>query len=124
MKNTSTEVHHSNEELVSAIASWFKAVADESRVRILMRLKESECNVNQLVEELGIAQASVSKHLAVLRNARIVEVRRQGTSAFYSIRGDSALKICGLICQTLVEEQNRIAAAMTADAFSTTPSQR
>lgn len=105
-----------NPELVQAIAGWFRAAADETRVRILMRLKQGECNVSGLVRDLGIGQASVSKHLAVLRQARIVDVRREGTQAFYRIRGETALQICGLICRDVAEEQQRVAAALSSSA--------
>lgn len=99
-------------ELVGAIADWFRAVADETRIRILWRLKQGECNVGGLVDELGIAQASVSKHLGVLRQARIVEVRREGTSAYYSLRGETPADICELICRDVVDERRRAAAAV------------
>ncbi|MGF1573596.1 MAG: ArsR/SmtB family transcription factor [Sumerlaeia bacterium] len=98
-------------ELIQAIVEWFRAVADENRVRILMHLNQGECNVSTLVEELEIGQASVSKHLSVLRQAKIVEVRREGTQAFYSIRGEVPLQICSLICKDVTEESKRLAKA-------------
>lgn len=99
-------------ELVAAIADWFRAVADETRIRILWRLKQGECTVGGLVRELGVAQASVSKHLAVLRQARIVEARREGTSAHYRLRGGVPEEICALVCRDVVEERRRAAEAV------------
>lgn len=103
---------HPTPELIAAITEWFRAVADENRVRILMQLKNGESNVTGLVDELGISQASVSKHLAVLRQAHIVEVRREGTQAFYRIRSEAALKICALVCGDVRSEKQRVAAAL------------
>ena len=98
----------SSDELVAAIVEWLRAVADESRVRILFRLKKGECNVSTLVEELGIGQASVSKHLGVLRRARILVSRREGANVFYRINGDVPLEVCSILCRNCVEERRRL----------------
>ena len=63
----------------------FKALADKSRARILKLLEGNELCVCQIREVLGLKQATVSKHLSVLRNAGLVEARRDGTWAFYSL---------------------------------------
>ena len=63
----------------------FKALADKSRARILKLLEEHELCVCQIREVLGLKQSTVSKHLSVLRNAGLVEARRNGTWAFYSL---------------------------------------
>ena len=65
------------------ILSVFKALADEVRLRILGCLAVSELSVAELVSVLGLPQSTVSRHLKPLRDIKLVETRRDGTSMFY-----------------------------------------
>ena len=107
---------HFRPELLPGIVERLRALADESRLRILVRLREGEANVTTLAEELGIAQASVSKHLAVMRQVGIVDVTRQGTFSFYRIKDESVFEMCEIVCggvtRHLQEEQNALATAL------------
>jgi len=85
-------------ELLADVVERLKALADENRIRILMRLRKGECKVTSLAEELNIAQASVSKHLAVLRQVGLVEVTRLGTTALYRVKDQSVFEMCELVC--------------------------
>ena len=100
-------------ELLSSVVERLRALADESRLRILMRLREEECNVTTLSEELGIAQASVSKHLAVLRQVGLVDVTRQGSQVICRIKDETVFEMCEIVCGGVVrhlqEEQNKLA---------------
>ena len=60
-----------------------KALADENRVRILSAVQGRELCVCQIVELLGLAQSTVSKHLAILHQARLVDGRKEGRWMFY-----------------------------------------
>lgn len=66
-----------------------KALGNAGRVRVLMALRGGEMCPCQLTELLGLAGSTVSKHLSVLRQARLVAVRRHGRW-FYFRRTDSA----------------------------------
>ena len=66
-----------------------KALADENRVRAMMSLKEGELCVCQLIELLELAPSTVSKHMAILRQARLVETRKEGRWIYYR-RADTA----------------------------------
>ena len=63
----------------------FKALSDETRLRILVLLSEKELCVCQVEWALGLTQAKVSRHLAVLKNAGFVQDRRKGLWIFYSL---------------------------------------
>ena len=63
----------------------FFAVGDPNRRRILELLAEQERSVGALAAELGIAQPSVSQHLVVLRDVRLVESSKVGTSSVYRL---------------------------------------
>ena len=67
-----------------------KALAEENRVRILMALKGRELCVCQIIEILGLAPSTVSKHMSILRQARLVEGRKQGLWKYYRLAGDGA----------------------------------
>lgn len=64
----------------------FEVLADPSRRRLLDLLRAGECSVNELVEQLNLGQPSVSKHLKVLREAGMVEVRQQAQRRLYRLR--------------------------------------
>ncbi len=61
----------------------FKTLSDPTRVRILRLLEAEELMVQELMEVLGMAQSRVSRHLAILREARLLRDRRDGTYVFY-----------------------------------------
>jgi DNA-binding transcriptional ArsR family regulator len=64
----------------------YAAVAEPSRRRILDLLREGERSVNDLVARLELSQPGVSKHLRVLREAGLVEVRPDGRRRWYALR--------------------------------------
>lgn len=63
-----------------------KAMAHPSRLLILDAVSQEEVCVCDLTELVGSDQSTVSKHLAVLRNAGLVDLRKEGTMAFYRLR--------------------------------------
>ena len=67
-----------------------KALADENRVRALMSLEAGELCVCQIVELLGLAPSTVSKHMAILKQARLVESRKEERWMFYRLAADDA----------------------------------
>lgn len=69
----------------STTSDVFNAIAEPMRRRILVLLKTGERAVGDIVDELRIAQPSVSKHLRVLREVGLVEVRDAGRQRFYSL---------------------------------------
>ncbi len=70
-----------------------KALADETRVRILRMLARRELCVCQVVEVLQLAPSTVSKHLAILSVARLVESRKEGRWVHYRLPGNDALPV-------------------------------
>jgi ArsR family transcriptional regulator, arsenate/arsenite/antimonite-responsive transcriptional repressor len=65
-----------------------KALADESRVRILLALEAGELCVCQIVELLQLAPSTVSKHVSILKQARLVDGRKEGRWMFYRLADD------------------------------------
>jgi DNA-binding transcriptional ArsR family regulator len=68
-------------------ADAFNAIAEPRRRQILDVLAEGERPVNDLVELMGLAQPQVSKHLRVLREVGLVDVREEGRQRMYRLNG-------------------------------------
>ena len=66
------------------------ALGDESRVRALAALRAGELCVCQIVELLGLAPSTVSKHLFILKSAGLVDALKQGRWMYYRLAGDDA----------------------------------
>ncbi len=72
---------------VREILAITKALADESRLRALYALKTGELCLCQIVELLRLAPSTVSKHMAILRRARLIDGRKEGRWIFYRLMG-------------------------------------
>jgi ArsR family transcriptional regulator len=82
------------------IAQKFKALSDETRLRILALLSSGEMCVCDLMAILDLPQSTVSRHLAYLRNAGWVEDRRQGVWMYYRLL-DGADDFSNGLCELL-----------------------
>lgn len=67
-----------------------KAMSDEGRLRVLALLTSGELCLCQIIEILGLAPSTVSKHMSILRNAGLIEQRKQGRWHFYRLAEDNA----------------------------------
>lgn len=70
---------------MSAAAALFHSLSDTTRLAILRRLAVAEARVVDLTAELGLAQSTVSAHLACLRDCGLVDYRPQGRASVYSL---------------------------------------
>jgi DNA-binding transcriptional ArsR family regulator len=67
-------------------STTFELVAEPTRRRILDLVRDQERSVGDLVEQLGLSQPGVSKHLRVLRDGGLVDVRRDAQRRLYRLR--------------------------------------
>ena len=74
-----------------------KAIADETRQRIMSECCCCELSVSQIVEKIGFSQPTISHHLAILRDANLVNVREEGKQTFYNLNQDHIAVCCGQI---------------------------
>lgn len=86
-------------------ARILKAVANESRLRIVDRLSRGECSVGELTEMVGSDQSTVSKHLAVLRANEIVYDRREGTVVYYALQTPCVANFLTCAAQVIKERE-------------------
>src|SRR3972149_11682000 len=72
-----------------------KAIADETRQKIMAECCCNWLSVNEIVEKVGVSQPTVSHHLAILRDAGLVDIREEGKQTFYSLNQDQLVFCCG-----------------------------
>lgn len=82
-----------------------KAISDDTRQKIM-----SECcccwlSVNEIVEKMDVSQPTVSHHLAILRDAGLVNIREEGKQTFYSINQNQIAFCCGQMMVKFAPEE-------------------
>jgi SAM-dependent methyltransferase len=75
---------------VKDLSAFCRLLGDDVRLRLIRLLGKEQLNVKELTAILGIAQSGVSRHLGLLRKSGLVEERREGGFAYYSLRPDGA----------------------------------
>lgn len=78
-------------------ADIFQALAHPTRIAIIEMLADGELSAGELIEKLGMEQANISQHLAVLRAKQLVVNRKAGNQVFYSVRDPIILKVLALM---------------------------
>lgn len=81
-------------DLAAAVA-LFRSLADPTRLAVVQRLAGAERRVTDLVGELGLAQSTVSGHLACLRDCGLVDFRAVGRQSFYFLARPELLDLLG-----------------------------
>lgn len=77
-----------SKEMFVLLAETFQALGDTSRIQIVWALSQGELCVGDLAQLLAMSQPAVSHHLRTLRNLRLVKVRKDGRTSFYSLDDD------------------------------------
>ncbi len=72
-----------------------KAIADETRQKIMGLCCCNWLSVSEIVEKTHVTQPTVSHHLAILRDAELVNIREEGKQTFYSLNQDRMVACCG-----------------------------
>jgi DNA-binding transcriptional ArsR family regulator len=94
-------------------AALFRSLGDASRLAILRRLAAGEARVVDLTVVLGLAQSTVSKHLACLRDCGLVEVRPLGRSSVFRLAQPSLAALLGAAEQVLAATGSAVALCPT-----------
>ena len=90
------EMSGEDREASAVFARLFHALSEPSRLTILQHLSTGEHRVRDLVEHLGIAQSTVSKHLSCLLECGLVTVRAEGRASWYGLA--DADDLAGVLC--------------------------
>lgn len=75
------------------MSTVFEVLAEPNRQRILDLLREGERPVGEIVDALGMSQPAVSKHLRVLKEAGLVDVRAEAQRRLYSVRPEPLMEL-------------------------------
>jgi DNA-binding transcriptional ArsR family regulator len=84
-KRTRRSPHREMQSHAAEAAALLRSLGNEQRLLILCHLVEAELGVGELLLRLDLSQSALSQHLAVLREAELVQTRREGLQVFYSI---------------------------------------
>ncbi|HET9425485.1 MAG TPA: metalloregulator ArsR/SmtB family transcription factor [Gemmatimonadaceae bacterium] len=91
-------------ELIGIVAGRFKALGEPARLEILNALRDGEMTVTELVDETGLGQANVSKHLQLLHSLGFVSRRKDGLFVYYGLADRDVFRLCDIMCARLVAE--------------------
>jgi DNA-binding transcriptional ArsR family regulator len=80
-------------------ANIFRALSHPTRIAILEVLRDNELSARAIQEKLGLEQANLSQHLAILRSYQIVVNRKDGNQVFYSIRNRVLVQVLDIMRQ-------------------------
>ena len=98
MPNQTSFPHPLPDPLVDLIAQRFRVLGEPMRIKLLDRLREGDATVSELQQALGASQQNVSKHLAILHNAGMVNRTKDGNHARYSIADEGVFELCEQVC--------------------------
>jgi len=99
-----------NPSALTQVADYFKVLSELSRLQVLCSLKSGSKNVTEIMEETGLGQANVSKHLKILAQSGIVSRTPQGVSVYYEIVEPFIFDLCELVGDRLsirLQEQSQ-----------------
>lgn len=97
------------------IARRFRVLGETSRLAIMSVLRDGERSVSDLVDETGLGQANVSKHLQLLHHHGFVERRKDGLNVLYRLADDDVFRICDLVCGRLERETREMGGLLGMD---------
>ena len=91
--DTQVEARDADDPYVELAVEIFGMLADATRVRLILAMKNGEMSVNNLADIVDKTPAAVSQHLAKLRLARMVSTRQDGTRVFYKLENEHAVEL-------------------------------
>lgn len=88
-------------ETLEAVADRFKVLAEPARLAVLNALRDRPMNVTSLIDETGLNQANLSKHLRLLYLYGFLGRERHGSYIYYSLADRSVFDLCDIMCGQL-----------------------
>lgn len=104
-------MNHLPPEALDEVASFFQALGEPTRLQILNRLREGECNVGELAADCGFSMANISRHLSLMSKLGMVERESRGTSVYYRVADRGIYDLCDLVCGSIGRHHERAAAS-------------
>jgi DNA-binding transcriptional ArsR family regulator len=88
-------------DTLAAVADRFKVLAEPARLAVLNALRAQPMSVTTLIDETGLNQANLSKHLQLLYAHGFVQRQRSKSYVFYSLADESVFALCDIMCRQL-----------------------
>ena len=108
--------------LAPAVA-LFRSLGDPTRLAILRRIATGEARVVDLTGELGLAQSTVSKHLACLRDCGLIDYRVEGRQSFYALTRPELLDLLRSAEQVLAATGEAVALCPVCGTPASSPAE-
>lgn len=87
-----------------SVARYFSLLSEPTRLRIMHAICQDEKSVNQIVEETGVSQTNVSRHLGMMYQGGVLSRRREGSQVFYCVSDTSFTDLCRTVCVRVASE--------------------
>jgi DNA-binding transcriptional ArsR family regulator len=91
-------------DVIELVAQRFRALAEPARLQMLNCMRGGEMTVTDLVDQTGLGQANVSRHLQILRTLGFVTRRKEGLFTYYALADRTVFTLCDLMCDRLDAE--------------------
>ncbi len=106
-KINKVKLEEPNNEEIENLSNMFKLFADNTRLRIICSILNTELCVCDLCELLDLNQSTVSHQLQILRNAKLVKYRREGKQIYYSLQDEHIEQIISTSLAHILEEEGK-----------------
>ena len=93
-----------NYNTITDLSDFFKILGDSTRLQILMALEQSELCVSELSHLLNMTISAISHQLKSLKNAKLVKLRKEGKTVFYSLDDDHINKFLKVSFEHIIEK--------------------
>ncbi len=94
-------------EIYRLHAEVCKTLSHPKRLQILNILREGALLAGDIVKKMKISKANASQHLTLMKNAGILETRRDGVNIYYRISNPKVIKACDLMREVLIEHHSQ-----------------
>jgi ArsR family transcriptional regulator len=101
-----------DQDMINFESRFLKAIAQTTRLKILYFLKDGEKCACKIIPKMKGDQSSISRHLISLKNAGILESRKEGVSVYYKIKDKRVFSILGLVDDMLKAQVQKDAKLM------------
>lgn len=84
-----------------------KTLSHPKRLEILSILRDNEMAAGDIVNKMKISKANVSQHLTLMRNAGILNARREGVNIYYRVASPKVIQACDLMREVLIDNHRK-----------------
>lgn len=88
------------------LAGYFALLAEPARLKIMHAICEDERTVGEIVEDTGISQTNVSRHLGLMHRQGVVVRRRDGKQIYYRVADDTMPELCRAVCARMAKSMD------------------